>query len=436
MRPAFRLFLTLFVAISLIMIGCSSDDEGNGNNMLATMDDDGILDPDDTIEIGSPSSVEVFDIGNESNSGDIRIFFRAGANHLRVGEYRVIISKAGSVLDLNASQQIPSANYYSVQNVTQNPRFNLDNGINDIDGDPIINKIEYTVFVLALPDSQHIEPQLSEGSPIFQLADKELKDIYISSRSTNSVELFDGVTGEHLESFVASGAGGLSAPQEVIFREDGSLIVTGRFNSAIKQYNGTTGTYLGDFTSGYTLDNPTKTTYGPDGNLYVSQWGNTQNSIVRFDGETGVFIDEVVDSYFQGMGHAWDSAGNFYTVSYGLKQLRKYDDQFGLEFSIGSPLTGPVNVWIDSTNILHVVDWEDGTVKRFDSSGRFLDIFISGLVKVEGFLFDGKQILLCDWQANRVNVYDSQTGTYLRTHINSNQIQQPNSITFGPDKRP
>ena len=69
------------------------------------------------------------------------------------------------------------------------------------------------------------------------------------------------------------------------------------------------------------------------------------------------------------MDHAWDGARNFYTVSYGLKQLREYDRDFNLIATTTTNLTGPVNIWI-SGSIINVVDWEDGTVKKMEGTAN------------------------------------------------------------------
>ncbi|UCH65247.1 MAG: hypothetical protein JSW63_11685 [Ignavibacterium sp.] len=53
------------------------------------------------------------------------------------------------------------------------------------------------------------------------------QDIYVSSRNTNSVKVFDGTTGEYKDDFVPPGSGGLSATQEVAFGPDGNLYVSG-----------------------------------------------------------------------------------------------------------------------------------------------------------------------------------------------------------------
>ena len=89
---------------------------------------------------------------------------------------------------------------------------------------------------------------------------------------------------------------------------DGNLYVSGRGNPAIKKYDGSTGEFIESFTSGYSLGNPTKMTFGPDGMLYVSQWGTAKSKIARFNSTTGEFVDEFTSiDLNQGCGHAWDA---------------------------------------------------------------------------------------------------------------------------------
>ncbi|MDH3709545.1 MAG: hypothetical protein OER04_06635 [Cyclobacteriaceae bacterium] len=404
----------------LLFPGCSKDDQA----------------PTPDPQIGVPSSIQGFDIGNANDASDVRVFFEAGVNADLLDEYRIMLSKSDAGLDLNGALMVDNSAYASLTSTANSLKLNLKSSLTDVDGDPIGNGQSYDLHILAVPASTEVEAKLGSSARALTLTDDDLHDLYISSRGTSSVELFDGVTGEHIESFVTSGSGGLSAPQEVIFLEDGSLIVTGRFNTAIKQYHGSTGDFIGDFTSEYSLNEPTKTSIGPDGHLYVSQWASAPNPVVRFNMQTGVFIDEVVDTFFNGMDQEWDGSGNFYVVSWGLKELRKYDPQFQLISTTTSQLGGPVNIWIDDSDVLHVVDWTDGTVKRFDDDLNYMDVFISGLTNVEGFAFDGDRVLLCDWQDGKVNVYNRITGAFIRTLVESSLIINPNSITLGPDKRP
>ena len=74
-------------------------------------------------------------------------------------------------------------------------------------------------------------------------------DLYVSSRNTNSVKVFDGETGAYITDFVESGLGGLNSTQEVAFGPDGHLYVSGRGNTTILKYDRSTGDFIGNFTT-------------------------------------------------------------------------------------------------------------------------------------------------------------------------------------------
>src|SRR5438445_10352632 len=51
------------------------------------------------------------------------------------------------------------------------------------------------------------------------------KDLYIVDRDLNAVLRYDGVTGAFIDTFVASGSGGLSSPADLAFGPEGNLYV-------------------------------------------------------------------------------------------------------------------------------------------------------------------------------------------------------------------
>lgn len=261
-------------------------------------------------------------------------------------------------------------------------------------------------------------------------------DLFVSSRNTNSVKRYHGPTGAYLGDFVKSGAGGLNATQEVLFGMDGHLLVSGRGNKHILKFDRDTGDFLGNFTSGYDLDNPTKMTLGPDNLLYISQWGLQKKKVVRFNFATGAFVDEFTEiDLNEGCGHAWGATGNLYVASFGSADVRKFDPQgkFLGVFTEAGRLQGAVNLWFGESGDLFVVDWTLGAVLRFDGqTGSFKSNFITGMQNTEGFIFGpDSSLYLCDWSRNTVNRYD-RSGRFLGVFANSGDMRAPNSVVFGP----
>ncbi|MDH4240214.1 MAG: NHL repeat-containing protein, partial [Phycisphaerae bacterium] len=135
-------------------------------------------------------------------------------------------------------------------------------------------------------------------------------NLYVSSYMGNSVIRYNGTTGAYMDTFVPPGSGGLSRPVGLVFGPDGNLYVSSNSNDRINRYNGTTGAYMGIFNSGGpSPGRPTGLIFGPDGNsngnddLYVSSENNDQ--VLRYDGTTGVYIDQFVSSGSGGLDAPW-----------------------------------------------------------------------------------------------------------------------------------
>ena len=182
-------------------------------------------------------------------------------------------------------------------------------------------------------------------------------NLYLCDYFRNSVKRYGGTTGVYIHDFIAGGAlgvgdviysdygsaaGGLGAPVGLAFLPDGNLYVSsnrGPAEGSIVRYNGATGASLGgSILSGYLsqgiiygadgkmyysiypsgeirqYDPITQTdisfvhpgqpnqgsarqfAFGPDGNLYVTS--QETNSVRRYNGSTGAFIDDFVASTF------------------------------------------------------------------------------------------------------------------------------------------
>ncbi|MBK9538700.1 MAG: NHL repeat-containing protein [Flavobacteriales bacterium] len=257
-------------------------------------------------------------------------------------------------------------------------------------------------------------------------------EVLVNSRGTNAVFRFD-TAGNYLGDFIPSGSGGLIGPEDVLFHPDGSVLVTGFGNTAIKRYDGVSGAYIGEFSTGYSLDTPSKMSIGPDTLVYVTQWGATQNKVVRFDLD-GVFVDEFTSiGTPNGLGHFWDAQGDFYISVFGngangtVRRFAADGSDLGVFIDSGV-LQGPTDIWQGANGDVLVQDWTAGTVLRYDANGQFLSTFISGLTSPEGIAFlPNGDMLMGDWGVDAVHRFDA-AGNALGYFTSGNGLTDPNGV--------
>lgn len=261
---------------------------------------------------------------------------------------------------------------------------------------------------------------------------QETYTVFVSSRATSSVKNYD-LEGKYLGNFVAPGYGGLSGTEDILFHPDGRILVSGFQNTAIKSYDGESGLYLGDFSNGYTLATPSKMSIGPDSLIYVTQWGTTQNKVVRFDLD-GNFVDEFTNvGVSNGLGHIWDIYGDFYIAQYGNGGngiIRRFDpDGNDLGTFVNSAiLQGPTNIWWGPGGDLFITDWTVGNVLRYSSSGSYKGVWATGMVNPEGVAtLPNGDVLIGDWGVDAVHRFDS-LGTSLGMFNSFGGLVDPNSV--------
>lgn len=268
-------------------------------------------------------------------------------------------------------------------------------------------------------------------SPTF-LSAQNSYTVLVSSRGESAVKEYD-LDGNYLGDFVSPGSGGLSGTEDILFHPDGSVLVTGFANTAIKRYDGITGDYLGNFSSGYSLNTPSKMSIGPDSLLYVTQWGATQNKVVRFALD-GTFVDEFTSvGAPNGLGHLWDAGKNFYIALYGngaSGTIHKFDslgNSLGV-FINSFILQGPTSIWRDGAGDMLVEDWTTGKVLRYDSQGAYKGEFLTGMTNPEGIAFlPNGDMLIGDWGEDAVHRFDS-TGSYLGYFTSGEGLTDANSV--------
>jgi len=212
------------------------------------------------------------------------------------------------------------------------------------------------------------------------------------------VRRFDGSTGVLLGTFATGGAS--SSAHDIVFGPDGNLYLADFGQRKVSRFNGTTGEFIDDFvTSGSGgLSGIEGLVFGPDGNLYVTSRDTSQ--VLRYDGSTGAFLDVFATvSVGGGVDLAFGPDGNLYVLTLGVPRFDgatgEFIDQFASGFgdlSDGSKLVfGPDgNLYISTGHISSAVRSFEGSTGE---SGTFVGSVSGGLAYATGLLFAPQ---LCD----------------------------------------
>lgn len=188
---------------------------------------------------------------------------------------------------------------------------------------------------------------------------------------------YNGTTGEFMDDFVPPGSGGLQGPFALVFGPSGrgprelDLYVVSRRTDSVKQYDGTTGAYLGDFVAGGSggLDAPIGLTFGPDGNLYVSAgFGAAPSAVFRYEGPAARTPGAPMPSTGNdGAAFVASGSGDLLTT-------------FGLLFGPDGNGDGEQDLYLPSFKLVgsNKADHKFSTIKRYDGvTGAFIDTFVT-----------------------------------------------------------
>lgn len=223
---------------------------------------------------------------------------------------------------------------------------------------------------------------------------------------------------------------GLAWPQDILFLEDENQVLISNLNSGqINRHNANTGALIGSFATG--INGPTRIKIGPDNLLYVLQWAGN-GKVLRYQLD-GTFVDEFTSvRVSQSIGLDWDANDNLYVSSFDGGTVRKFDTNGqDLGLFVTSNLQGPTNIWFDDAGNLMVLDWSGDAVEQFDTNGNHVKTLISsGLDQVEGVdFFPNGNFLIGSGGTKEVKLY-SPSGSFIETVISagSGGLVRPNAV--------
>ena len=218
--------------------------------------------------------------------------------------------------------------------------------------------------------------------------------VYINSWGTDSIERYDPASGQYLGSFVGRGAGGLDSPRGIAFGPDGNLYVASHLTDQILRYDGDTGDFLDVFVIADRggLRRPLGIHFGPAGQLFVSHYFSDE--ILRYDGATGRFIDAFVPTGSGGLtrprASTFEPDGALYVSSQSVSFVRegvtfhdvlRYDGETGEFIDVFAVTSNGRSEGLEfgPDGYLYVGQRTTGSVLRFDGeSGALIDEFIPG----------------------------------------------------------
>ena len=264
--------------------------------------------------------------------------------------------------------------------------------------------------------------------------------IYVSDAGnfnipTSKVLRYD-LDGSNPQTFISSDffvANNVGWPQDILFLEDqGVVLISCLIGNKITKHNASTGAYIEDFAD--VPGGPTRMKIGADGYIYVLQWSNSINKVLRFQ-QDGTPMGEFTDvGVSQSIGMDWDASGNLYVSSYGGSKVVQFDTA-GMSQGdfITTELSGPTNIMTEADGNFLVLNWNGGNIKRFDSSGGYIETFTTDVAQPEGIAIHpvSNNYIIGNGGPAKIDEF-APDGTLVGTIVESGSggLMQPNAVVF------
>lgn len=223
------------------------------------------------------------------------------------------------------------------------------------------------------------------------------------------------------------------------------MFVSSNKTNSIVRFNAETGAFIDDFIAAGSggLGKPQEIIFGPDGHIYVTGFNNSQ--IKKYDRDSGEFLGNFTKNYSLNL----PTKTTFHTDSLiyvsqwgGTEKVVRFNmntGDFVDEFTSTRVINGMGHAWGAEGN-LYVVSWgtngSDGNVQKFDAAtGVFQSILIptgrGGLRGPVNIWIDNGELFVVDWTLGRVLRFNEATGAFNGNFITG--LTRTEGFTFGVD---
>ncbi len=274
-------------------------------------------------------------------------------------------------------------------------------------------------------------------------------NIWLANDSLDYIAEYHALTGVEIKQ---SESGFIQQATDLIISDDGRILVADAAQDTVLEFNGD-GQYVGEFvTSGAgNLDRPTALAFARDGRLLVAA---RSPKIAAFDGETGAFIESLVDTsplLDEPGGLAIDSEGNIVVSSVTTHFVLRYDSQTGAFLGhvvnpVGTTPFRPHGLAFQADGHLLVAASGFDAVYEYDAAGQFMRVFTrSG--NPNGFwelrtpwsvrIGPDRNVYVSSLEANvPLQMFDGALGVFLRSYYVLNQTELFEARATGFDFMP
>jgi hypothetical protein len=229
------------------------------------------------------------------------------------------------------------------------------------------------------------------------------------------------------------------------------LLALQRQSPEIFRFNETSRALVGTAVSPDASESFNGMTVGPDGNLYVADNILGDGRVLRFDGQTGEFMDLFIDYQpdhilFSPSAMTFGPDGRLYigsgTTNGNEAQILCYHGQTGAFLGAfvppGSGGLGSVgDMAFGPDGDLYVVDGSQGVLRYSGVDGHFLSLFVSFPANIypRNLAFGASGDLFVSTTTNSIVRFNGSSGASLGTFITpgAGGLTNPAGLAFGPD---